>query len=279
MEDKQFEYITKSEFQNVLNEAVLLYQETYSAYYQDSEAGRLLYLSIKKLLNHCNCISILLDGTSFEAVENSNQVDHASAKVLLRSALEIYITLASLFWFEGKEKLGEQEFRFLVYKYSGLKSRQKLDHENITNYRLREKISNEKSEIKKLEKMIEYKGLELGKEQVHIKNIIKKGWQAKSIISRLEETTLPNHFKKQYSYLCGYSHSGFDSYMQLAIDESSELNKKTSKEIIYFLMSFLLGKLNQALVFNLSENLEIKTDLTETYKLLKRYYASHSDEL
>ena len=80
----QLEYATKNEFQRVLNEAVFLFQETFNSYYQNSDEGRLQYLSIKKLLNHCQSISVILDGTSFEAIENSTQVDHASAKVQLK---------------------------------------------------------------------------------------------------------------------------------------------------------------------------------------------------
>ncbi|MFU2510682.1 DUF5677 domain-containing protein [Pseudoalteromonas sp. ASV78] len=235
------------------------------------EEGRLQYLSIKKLINHCQSISIILDGTSFEAIENSDQIDQASAKVLLRSVIEIYTTLTSLFWFEGKEDLSEKEFRFLVYKYEGLKSRQKLNHDAITSYRLREKASNEAREVQSLRKMIERKGLELGKDKLHLNNILKNAWQAKPLRSRLEETTLPKFIKIQYSYLCGYSHSGFDSYMQLAEDEVSDTSKKASKEMLYFLTSFLLAKLNQTLLFNLAEIVEVKTDVNETYKLLNKY--------
>lgn len=192
----QLEYATRSEFQRVLNEAVFLFQETFNSYYQDSEEGKLQYLSIKKLLNHCQSISVILNGTSFEAIENSTQIDHASAKVLLRSVIEIYTTLTSLFWFEGKEDLRELKFRFLVYKYSGLKSRQKLNHDKITSDRLRKKISKEEvDEIESLKRMIECKGLELGKDKVYIKNVIAKGWQAKPINRRLEETTLPKCIK------------------------------------------------------------------------------------
>jgi len=139
MSDKQL--ITKSEFQNILNEASLLFQETCS-YYQRSEDGLLLYISIKKLLNHCNCISVILNGTCVDAIESSEQIDHASAKVLLRSVIEIYTTLTTLFWFEGKEDSSETEFRFLVYKYSGLQSRKNLNHDAIVNNSLKENIKN-----------------------------------------------------------------------------------------------------------------------------------------
>ncbi|MEL0649229.1 DUF5677 domain-containing protein [Pseudoalteromonas agarivorans] len=269
------EHVTRREFLNILNEAVLLFQET-CAYYQSSEEGRLLYLSVKKLLNHCNCISVILDGTCFEAIENSDQIDHSSAKILLRSVIEIYTTLTSLFWFEGKEDLSEKEFKFLVYKYSGLKSRQKLNHDGIVSS-LREKASNESNEVENLKKMIKFKGGELGKNESHIRKLTEKGWQAKSIQSRLQETTLPQFIKMQYSYLCGYSHSGFDSYMQLAQDESSNIRKTTNKEMLYFTTSFLLAKLNQASLFNLADNIEVKIKLYETYKLLNKHDINHSD--
>lgn len=200
----QFEYATKSEFQRVLNEAVFLFQETFNSYYQSSEEGSLQYLLIKKLLNHCQSISVILDGTSFEAIENSTQVDHASAKVLLRSTIEIYATLTSLFWFEGKDILNEREFRFLVYKYSGFKSRQKLNHDGINSNELREKIKSEKNKIKIIKKLIQKKGSELGKKKEHLNKILDNGWGAKSISQRLEDTSLPKFIKLQYSYLCGY---------------------------------------------------------------------------
>ncbi|MCF7502111.1 DUF5677 domain-containing protein [Pseudoalteromonas sp. L1] len=266
----EIEYITKNEFQNILKEAALLFQETYRFYYQNSEEGRLLYLSIKKLLNHCNSASVILNGTYFEAIENSDQVDHSSAKVLLRSALEIYVTLTSLYWFQGNENLREKEFRFTVFKYSGLKSRQKLNHNDISSDEVRKKISKEAIAMKNLKKVIESKGAELGKSKAHINKIIEKGWQARSITSRLEETSLPKFFKMQYSYLCGFSHSGYDSYAQLAEDENG-IKKRVNTEMLYFLMSFLLAKLNQALLFNLNENVEVKTSLNETYRLLNKY--------
>lgn len=272
----QLEYATKNEFQRVLNESVFLFQETFNSYYQNSEEGSLQYLSIKKLLNHCQSISIILDGSSFETIENSSQIDHASAKVLLRSAIEIYITLTSLFWFEGKDVLNEREFRFLVYKYSGFKSRQKLNHDEINSNELREKIKNEKNKIQILKQLIQQKGAELGKKKEHLKKILDNGWGAKPIPQRLEDTSLPKFMKLQYSYLCGYSHSGFDSYMQLAQDEDSNVGKTTSKEMLYFTTSFLLAKLNQASLFNLADNIEVKTELNETYKLINKYDTNYS---
>lgn len=272
----QLEYATKNEFQRVLNESVFLFQETFNSYYQNSEEGSLQYLSIKKLLNHCQSISVILDGSSFETIENSSQIDHASAKVLLRSAIEIYITLTSLFWFEGKDVLNEREFRFLVYKYSGFKSRQKLNHDEINSNELREKIKNEKNKIQILKKLIQQKGAELGKKKEHLKKILDNGWGAKPIPQRLEDTSLPKFMKLQYSYLCGYSHSGFDSYMQLAQDEDSNVGKTTSKEMLYFTTSFLLAKLNQASLFNLVDNIEVKTELNETYKLINKYDTNYS---
>lgn len=272
----QLEYATKNEFQRVLNESVFLFQETFNSYYQNSEEGSLQYLSIKKLLNHCQSISVILDGSSFETIENSSQIDHASAKVLLRSAIEIYITITSLFWFEGKDVLNEREFRFLVYKYSGFKSRQKLNHDEINSNELREKIKNEKNKIQILKKLIQQKGAELGKKKEHLKKILDNGWGAKPIPQRLEDTSLPKFMKLQYSYLCGYSHSGFDSYMQLAQDEDSNVGKTTSKEMLYFTTSFLLAKLNQASLFNLADNIEVKTELNETYKLINKYDTNYS---
>lgn len=272
----QLEYATKNEFQRVLNESVFLFQETFNSYYQNSEEGSLQYLSIKKLLNHCQSISVILDGSSFETIENSSQIDHASAKVLLRSAIEIYITLTSLFWFEGKDVLNEREFRFLVYKYSGFKSRQKLNHDEINSNELREKIKNEKNKIQILKQLIQQKGAELGKKKEHLKKILDNGWGAKPIPQRLEDTSLPKFMKLQYSYLCGYSHSGFDSYMQLAQDEDSNVGKTTSKEMLYFTTSFLLAKLNQASLFNLADNIEVKTELNETYKLINKYDTNYS---
>lgn len=272
----QLEYATKNEFQRVLNESVFLFQETFNLYYQNSEEGSLQYLSIKKLLNHCQSISVILDGSSFETIENSSQIDHASAKVLLRSAIEIYITLTSLFWFEGKDVLNEREFRFLVYKYSGFKSRQKLNHDEINSNELREKIKNEKNKIQILKQLIQQKGAELGKKKEHLKKILDNGWGAKPIPQRLEDTSLPKFMKLQYSYLCGYSHSGFDSYMQLAQDEDSNVGKTTSKEMLYFTTSFLLAKLNQASLFNLADNIEVKTELNETYKLINKYDTNYS---
>lgn len=272
----QLEYATKNEFQRVLNESVFLFQETFNSYYQNSEEGSLQYLSIKKLLNHCQSISVILDGSSFETIENSSQIDHASAKVLLRSAIEIYITLTSLFWFEGKDVLNDREFRFLVYKYSGFKSRQKLNHDEINSNELREKIKNEKNKIQILKQLIQQKGAELGKKKEHLKKILDNGWGAKPIPQRLEDTSLPKFMKLQYSYLCGYSHSGFDSYMQLAQDEDSNVGKTTSKEMLYFTTSFLLAKLNQASLFNLADNIEVKTELNETYKLINKYDTNYS---
>lgn len=65
--------------------------------------------------------------------------------------------------------------------------------------------------------------------------------------------------------------------MQLVQDESSNVRKTTNKEMLYFTTSFLLAKLNQASLFNLDANIEVKTELYETYKLLKKYDTSHSD--
>ncbi len=64
--------------------------------------------------------------------------------------------------------------------------------------------------------------------------------------------------------------------MQLAQDEDSNVGKTTSKEMLYFTTSFLLAKLNQASLFNLADNIEVKTELNETYKLINKYDTNYS---
>lgn len=230
----------EDEFSDLRKIAIILFDRTFNSHLS-SEEGRIFYLLSKKFLNHINSFHTILNGTDFnDVVNHSAQIDHSSAKILLRASFESYLVMNYLFF----EKPNLTEIRVLLYKHSGLRERQnKLPAKNLTP-ELNAKRKQELELICTLKASILNMSSELGLEHKHIERALNEGWSKgngwvklghKSFLSNLYVDTV-------YPYLCGFSHSGYESLMQLAIDEDSySFQNRKQQSILYFYASYLLA--------------------------------------
>ncbi|TEW50231.1 DUF5677 domain-containing protein [Psychromonas algicola] len=230
----------KKEFLSLRKKAIILFDDTFSSHLS-TEEGRIFYLLSKKLLNHINSFYTVLNGTNFnDVVENSEQIDHSSAKILLRASFESYLVMNHLFF----EKPNLTEIRVLLYKHTGLKERQdKLPDKNL-NFDLNAKKKEESELIKAIEASINNVSASLDLEQKYIRKALKEGWSAGNGWIQLgRKSSLANSYVETvYPYLCGYSHSGYESLMQLASDENSRnVTCRDKQSILYFYASYLLA--------------------------------------
>lgn len=230
----------KNEFSSLRKIAITLFDDTFSSHLSNEE-GRIFYLLCKKFLNHINSFYTVLNGTNFnDVVENSEQIDHSSAKILLRSSFESFLVMNHLFF----EKPSLTEIRVLLYKHSGLKERQdKLPAKNLSAD-LIAKRKGESELIKDIEASIHNVSSSINSDQKYIRKALKEGWSAGNGWVKLgKKSTLANSYVETvYPYLCGYSHSGYESLMQLASDENScNVADKDKQSILYFYASYLVA--------------------------------------
>ncbi|WP_298941555.1 DUF5677 domain-containing protein [uncultured Psychromonas sp.] len=237
--------MSEKEFSTLRKVATLLFDREFSSHLS-SEEGRIFYLLSKKFLNHINSFYTVLNGTNFnDVVKNSEQIDHSSAKILLRASFESYLVMTHLFY----DKPDLTEIRVLLYRHSGLKERQnKLPTKNLDDA-LQEKMNLEAELIKTIEESIENLSSKLNLNHTHISKAVKEGWSTGNGWVKIGlKSSLPNKYVNYvYPYLCGYSHSGFESLMQLSTDENCNNQEVREKQTtLYFFATYLLANFSKS---------------------------------
>ena len=111
----------------------------------------LIEILLLKYSFHSSSLILLLNGTTVIDYENNKITfpDISSIRIILRSIIENYLIVKHLFFDPINDEEGE--FRFYLYEWSGLISRQKL---NINAEEFRVKAENEAIEIENLEALI-----------------------------------------------------------------------------------------------------------------------------
>lgn len=177
---------------------------------------------IAKLFNHLATISYLSKGTHFNFSPKSptqHFVDHSSMSVIIRVAIETYLTFYYLFVDECQKE--EKEFRYHMWTLGGLYNRQqyvklsedttrKQVDESIDVRNLMEKISRNSMFIK-LSKGLQKKALK-GEWK------LEKKWPNLAEIAGFDISV----FKTLYNYLSSYSHT--DSLCILQIKQAVDVN-------------------------------------------------------
>ncbi|GHZ28499.1 hypothetical protein VCSRO172_3383 [Vibrio cholerae] len=267
----------KEEFYSVKRSTVLAFDKTYGVHLLNKDSDKIFYVLTKKFLNHINSFSLIMNGTSFDEIPgNTFQIDHSSAKVLLRAAFESYLTISHLFFNEPLLT----DFRVLIYKYSGLKERkEKLPSDCVEN-KLIEKIRSEQNETEQLEILIYELGEKLDIKKSLIKKTLNEGWRAGNGWIKIgEQSSLPSKYVKSiYPYLCGYSHSGYESYIQLVNDEGlSILEREYKQSILYFYAAFLVAHFCESYVAFTTSKFEVDFDqLSNVGGFLHKYESIYS---
>lgn len=267
----------RDEYIDIRIVAVRLFEETYKSHASDDEKDQLFYILCKKFINHINSFHALLNGTNFEdIIAGSQQIDHSSAKVILRAAFETYLTLYHLFF----DKSELTDFRISLYKHSGLTTRQnKLPHRNLTA-ELEDKVAKEKATIEKLEREIHGKAKELKVDHKLVAKTLKDGWRAGNGWPQIgERSPLDNKYVDSvYPYLCGYSHSGYESYMQLVSDKRLSLSDvHEMQRTLYFYATYLLAKFCKLYLSSTKDKVvSIETEISDIDLFLNKYRGVYS---
>ncbi|MCF7360870.1 DUF5677 domain-containing protein [Vibrio sp. A1-b2] len=240
---EQNEYL--NDFLKARNDLVKVFDCSYSLFIEkDTEdKDQIFYILSKKFINHINSFYYILSGTDFnDVIPDSHQIDHSSAKVVLRSAFETYVTMAHIFWNYPERA----QLRFLIYKHSGYRERQKFARTNATvnNEKISKKILEESLRIKELESEISLLAGQHGIPENYISYNLEKGWKSgKSWAEIAKETNLSNtYIDLSYPYFCGYSHSGYEACMQLITDELEGYETRLQRHnFTYFYATYLVA--------------------------------------
>lgn len=166
-----------------------------------------------KLYRHLVSMKMVCEGTTIE--QNGKAVyafiDHISAKVLARAALETYLVFAHIF--KGTSpKTGL--FRHRTWNLAGLLDRQgfiPMEPDSI------EKLQQEKQKIETLKQLITQDHLFTTYTEKEQKKILKGDWRACQSWKQLAVAAGFNeHYISQtYSFFCSYSHSSYLSTLQI----------------------------------------------------------------
>lgn len=170
-----------------------------------------------KLLSHVLSLFYLYHGTNLDRVTPLRIAffDFPSALVLLRAALEAYLTFCHIF-IEPRD-VREKMFRYKVWRYGGYLEKQRLGPV-ITIDEHRKALMSEHKAMKQLLQEIIQDTLYL-KLSPDIQKCIrekgdwkfKQGWKTLAGISGFDKEA----FGCIYSYLCSHSHSGFHAITQI----------------------------------------------------------------
>lgn len=175
----------------------------------------------KKTFLHITSAYSLMKGLRVKLIDNSyiEFIDHSSIAVLIRSALESYITFNHLF-ISPKDAI-EKEFRFHCWDLYGFIERKNFKAESEDSVRRK---MQEQEQIKETINLIRtfdsYKKLS-PKEQARIE---KGHWKLNNKWPDLAENAGFDKalFVDTYSYLCSYAHTGRLSALQIMQTQTKE---------------------------------------------------------
>ncbi|HAT8541523.1 hypothetical protein F6X00_22935 [Vibrio vulnificus] len=254
--------------------ATKLFNENHSAWASPtaSEKDLIFYLLCKKFLNHINSLHFVLQGTDFnDIIPGTEQLDHPTAKVILRAAFETYLTIAHHYWNEAVS----HDLRILIYKHSGVSERLALPVNDGESDIIRRKRHDHALKRDKLEQDIRQLGQELGISNKHLNQSLKTGWRAGNSWTKIGcNSSLADHYVQSvYPYLCGYSHSGYESCIQLGEDEGLCFEEKIqNQEILFVFSSYLIAKFCESFYsYSASKGCSSEVDMNSVVTLVSFY--------
>ena len=197
-----------------------------------------------KLFGHVSSLVSLYGGTKLQ-IDNSEVlefVDNGSINILVRAAFET--SLAFHFIFCESSDSDERDFRFMCWDYAGFKERQGF---RVMSDAGRELKANESKMLEEVKTKIQGHrcfGLFTSKQQ---RRILEGEWR----LGRSWTTIAVNagysegYFKSTYSYLCGYSHTGRLSVLQIAQATARNDQKRLAEACVGYscvvIANFLFG--------------------------------------
>jgi hypothetical protein len=151
-------------------------------------------------------MGIRLDGSAVERF-----VDHSSVNVIVRAALETYLTFSHIY---GGSDVAVCEFRHTIWRYSGLVDRQGFTATNSAN---KAKQIEEKASIDWLSASIQQSALWNTYSKDARGKMLKGEWRGGKAWTKIavDAGFHEKHIGDVYSYLCAYSHSSWLSVIQI----------------------------------------------------------------
>ena len=193
--------------------------------YEDAE------LLGKKMLSHILCAKLLFFPISVKqnGAEYAMETDYSSVHVLLRAAIEAYLTFHFIFIAPKSSEM--RDFRFKYWRLNGLKKRVKSETAEISDSELEEEI-NEKIDRDNqycqiiLDELITNKYFKQRLLEVRDKNKFQQGESERCGYFWNDLANEANftkcYFKHNYWYLCDFSHSGYISILQQNSEDNEE---------------------------------------------------------
>jgi hypothetical protein len=200
---------------------------------------------------HSSTLISLLKGTTVTSYENDEIkfTDICSIRIILRSIIENYLIIKHLF-FDPKSS-DEGEFRFYLYEWSGLISRQKLGL-GIPSEEFKNKVENDKTEIERLEKLINENNYfqtldpKIQKEIIRKKHAKEFSWE--KLLENSDITS--DFFKPMWKLFSNTAHSellGAIQFKGFIKSQSDDLENEISLNL------FSATLINASLITNLKE--------------------------
>jgi hypothetical protein len=168
----------------------------------------------QKIIHHCLSVRHLFKG--YQLVTDAHvygaTVDFASIAILVRAALETYLTLHHVF--VASKDPEELRFRFLCWHLGGYLDRADFEPQNQAQISLKE---SEAQAIAELRANIQLCPSFLALNSKLQKLVLKGNWRIDKVWADLaaEAGFQEAFFRQQYKFLCGYAHSSRLSIIQI----------------------------------------------------------------
>lgn len=221
--DKHIDFRRMLEFSFKLIQANMgLYITPEEAWKDDGQA-----LAVK-LFKHLEAFKTLRGGTTVDyQVIPCGYIDHSTMAVLLRSALENYLTFKYIF---VNKDTSESLFRHKTWKLSGLIDRSKVYATQENTLAI---LAAERSQIDLLLQEIEQDNHFSILHRDHRKEIKKGKWKPKNGWSSLGGASMHQiFFNDIYNHLSGYAHSSYISSLQMRCAQSIADQEKLADALI-----------------------------------------------
>ncbi|MBF9223384.1 DUF5677 domain-containing protein [Hymenobacter ruricola] len=168
----------------------------------------------QKIISHTISVRHLYHGQQLIVGNNQYpvQIDFASLAILVRAALETYLTLNHVFI--SAKTLEEAKFNFLCWHLAGFLDRMGFEPKNQAQIELKESERKSISALTtEIQASLPFSTLSKKQQEAVLRGNwrVDKSWRQLAVNAGFDE----GFFKQQYSFLCGYAHSSRLSVIQI----------------------------------------------------------------
>lgn len=185
----------------------------------------------RKLFQHLTTIQSISGGTTI-TIDNDDAafsfIDHSSAIVITRAALETFLVFNHIY---GEENQELSRFNHKLWKLSGLLSRQTYP---ILVENNKKRVELEKIQIEDLKADIQTNAIFESYSEKQQKQLLKGNWDFDTSWQALgvKAGFHPVHFRMTYNFLCGYSHASYISALQIGQAQTVEAQRDLTSPML-----------------------------------------------